>query len=120
MSLGLVVLEKKLFTRTRTRTPTPQSDDIKISETFFRLIFLLMQFLIVGTSFNCVDIDTEGKNTAISFDIAGESVCVCVSVCACVCGGWGGWVGGVGVGVGVGGGGCGKRGCGGWECSILY
>ena len=27
MSLGLVVLEKKLFTRTR--TPTPQSDDIK-------------------------------------------------------------------------------------------
>ena len=26
MSLGLVVLEKKLFTRTR--TPTPQSDDI--------------------------------------------------------------------------------------------
>ena len=28
MSLGLVVLEKKLFTRTR--TPTPQSDDIKI------------------------------------------------------------------------------------------
>ena len=28
MSLGLVVLEKKLFTRTRTRTPTPQSDDI--------------------------------------------------------------------------------------------
>ena len=29
MSLGLVVLEKKLFTRTRTRTPTPQSDDIK-------------------------------------------------------------------------------------------
>ena len=29
MSLGLVVLEKKLFTRTRTRTPTPQNDDIK-------------------------------------------------------------------------------------------
>ena len=28
MSLGLVVLEKKLFTRTRPRTPTPQSDDI--------------------------------------------------------------------------------------------
>ena len=30
MSLGLVVLEKKFFTRTRTRTrtPTPQSDDI--------------------------------------------------------------------------------------------
>ena len=30
MSLGLVVLEKKLFTwtRMRTRTPTPQSDDI--------------------------------------------------------------------------------------------
>ena len=28
MSLGLVVSEKKLFTRTR--TPTPQSDDIKI------------------------------------------------------------------------------------------
>ena len=28
MSLGLVVLEKKLFTWTRTRTPTPQSDDI--------------------------------------------------------------------------------------------
>ena len=32
MSLGLVVLEKKLFTRTRTwtrtRTPMPQSDDI--------------------------------------------------------------------------------------------
>ena len=28
MSLGLVVLEKKLFTQTRTRTPTPQSDDI--------------------------------------------------------------------------------------------
>ena len=28
MSLGLVVLEKKLFTRTRTRTPTPQTDDI--------------------------------------------------------------------------------------------
>ena len=27
MSLGLVVLEKKLFMRTR--TPTPQSDDIK-------------------------------------------------------------------------------------------
>ena len=27
MSLGLVVLEKKLFTR----TPTPQSDDIKIT-----------------------------------------------------------------------------------------
>ena len=27
-SLGLVVLEEKLFTRTRTRTPTPQSDDI--------------------------------------------------------------------------------------------
>ena len=26
MSLGLVVLEKKLFTRTR--TPTPQSDDV--------------------------------------------------------------------------------------------
>ena len=31
MSLGLVVLEKKLLTRTHTRTPTPQSDDIKIS-----------------------------------------------------------------------------------------
>ena len=31
MSLGLVVLEKKLFTRTR--TPTPQSDDIKIKLT---------------------------------------------------------------------------------------
>ena len=32
MSLGLVVLEKKLFTwtRTQTRTYTPQSDDIKI------------------------------------------------------------------------------------------
>ena len=35
MSLGLVVLEEKMFTRTRmrkrmrTRTPTPQSDDIK-------------------------------------------------------------------------------------------
>ena len=29
MSLGLVVLEKKLFTQTRTRTYTPQSDDIK-------------------------------------------------------------------------------------------
>ena len=28
MSLGLVVLEKKLFTRMRTRTPTLQSDDI--------------------------------------------------------------------------------------------
>ena len=28
MSLGLVVLEKKLFTRTRTRTYMPQSDDI--------------------------------------------------------------------------------------------
>ena len=32
MSLGLVVLEKKLFSRTRTRTPTPQSDDIKMSK----------------------------------------------------------------------------------------
>ena len=32
MSLGLVVLEKKLFTQTRTRTPTPQSDDIKIKK----------------------------------------------------------------------------------------
>ena len=30
MSLGLVVLEKKLFTRTR--TPTPQSDDIKMDK----------------------------------------------------------------------------------------
>ena len=29
MSLGLVVLEKKLFTRTR--TPMPQSDDIKVT-----------------------------------------------------------------------------------------
>ena len=29
MSLGLVVLEEKLFTRTQTRMPTPQSDDIK-------------------------------------------------------------------------------------------
>ena len=32
MSLGLVVLEKKLFTRTRMRTPTPQSDDIKMGD----------------------------------------------------------------------------------------
>ena len=31
MSLGLVVLEEKLFTRTHTCTPTPQSDDIKNS-----------------------------------------------------------------------------------------
>ena len=30
MSLGLVVLEEKLFTRTR--TPTPQSDDIKTNQ----------------------------------------------------------------------------------------
>ena len=30
MSLGLVVLEEKMFTRTR--TPTPQSDDIKIDK----------------------------------------------------------------------------------------
>ena len=29
MSLGLVVLEEKLFTRTCVWTPTPQSDDIK-------------------------------------------------------------------------------------------
>ena len=34
MSLGLVVLEEKLFTRTRLRTPTPQSDDIKTNLTF--------------------------------------------------------------------------------------
>ena len=32
MSLGLVVLEENLFTRTRTRTPTPQSDDIKMKQ----------------------------------------------------------------------------------------
>ena len=31
MSLGLVVLEEKLFTR----TPTPQSDDIKIENTMY-------------------------------------------------------------------------------------
>ena len=46
MSLGLVVLEEKLFTRTRTRarTPTPQSDDIK---NWPSLIFLFTWFFRV-------------------------------------------------------------------------
>ena len=46
MSLGLVVLEEKLFTRMRTRTPTPQSDDImsaKCPLTFFMIMILLSQ-----------------------------------------------------------------------------
>ena len=46
MSLGLVVLEKKLFTRTRTRTPTPQSDDIKIRKFKMAAIFGKLELLL--------------------------------------------------------------------------
>ena len=42
MSLGLVVLEKKLFTRTR--TPTPQSEDIMSAD--IKIRFLLITFLL--------------------------------------------------------------------------
>ena len=47
MSLGLVVLEEKLFTRTRTQTPTPQSDDIKstcISLSIVLYVYLMSQY----------------------------------------------------------------------------
>ena len=49
MSLGLVVLEKKLFTRTR--TPTPQSDDIKNKEIFFVIILISTVLLISAVVF---------------------------------------------------------------------
>ena len=38
LSLGLVVMEEKLFTRTGPCVPTPQSDDIKNIQSFARII----------------------------------------------------------------------------------
>ena len=44
MSLGLVVLEKKLFTQTR----TPQSDDIKMNILYSQMRFQLYQAHIMS------------------------------------------------------------------------
>ena len=46
MSLGLVVLEKKLFTRTR--TPTPQSDDIMSADIKIHVLYGRVKIGFVG------------------------------------------------------------------------
>ena len=67
MSLGLAVLEKKLFTRTRTRTPTPQSDDImsavveifyNLSLCSFKIQFITVKYLatLLGLNYGMITV----------------------------------------------------------------
>ena len=77
MSLGLVVLEKKLFTRTR--TPTPQSDDImsadiKISLKQSTISCDMLGILWRGAYTECFNKfgnwsrrRSKGKNTQVNF-----------------------------------------------------
>ena len=73
MSLGLVVLEEKLFTRTQTRTPMPQSDDIMSADIKTDLVrilsFIDLSFCEASVFF--ADLSYENRNTQITTSVSG-------------------------------------------------